>query len=168
MAHGYFLAICAGCSLLWNIDTGGRVRRFDGHNGAIRSVAWNADGTEALSASVDGTVRVWDVDSEREIQRFVGHESTVQQAAFLPEHIVSAGVDGTVRVWDRVTGDEVRRYSATDSAGLPVGLDTLAVNHTEQVAICGLARWVAALVDICSQLTMTCSFGLPQIATSRP
>jgi hypothetical protein len=124
--------------LLWNIDTGGRIRRFVGHNGAIRSVALSDDDKQGVSAGVDGTVRVWDIEGEREIQRFIGHEGTVQHAAFLPGHLVSAGVDGTVRVWDIVTGDEVRRYQALDNNGISTGIDTQMVDGTGTRALSGL------------------------------
>lgn len=44
---------------LWDLSTGKEIHRFTGHTAGIRSVAFARDGTRALSASADGTVRVW-------------------------------------------------------------------------------------------------------------
>jgi len=45
---------------LWDADDGQEVLTLKGHTGAIRSVAFSADGGRLLSTSVDKTARIWD------------------------------------------------------------------------------------------------------------
>ncbi|KAF0153925.1 MAG: (Myosin heavy-chain) kinase [Syntrophaceae bacterium] len=56
---------------LWDVDRGAEVRSFEGHGGAIRSIAVSRDGKRLLSASNDGTARLWDIATGREIAQFV-------------------------------------------------------------------------------------------------
>jgi WD40 repeat protein/CubicO group peptidase (beta-lactamase class C family) len=44
---------------LWDAESGRELRRFPGHTGFIPSVTFLPDGYHALSASLDGTVRLW-------------------------------------------------------------------------------------------------------------
>ena len=48
-----------GKLLVWNVDTGERLRALEGHSGAIWSVAYSADGRYAVTAGQDGSVRLW-------------------------------------------------------------------------------------------------------------
>ena len=53
-SHGLYL-------ILWDINTGDILRRFEGHSDRIYAVAFSPDGQTALSASRDGTAILWDV-----------------------------------------------------------------------------------------------------------
>lgn len=84
------------------------VREFRGHSDPIEFVALDLNGTTALSASWDLSVRVWDLQSGscKAIMRGHSgsptHQGTVYAAAFLEESgkVASAGSDGTVRIWE--------------------------------------------------------------------
>ena len=44
---------------LWQIDTGKEVRRYEGHDGRVRGLAFFPTGRRALSAGEDGRLRPW-------------------------------------------------------------------------------------------------------------
>ena len=47
--------------LIWDVETGERVREFKGHTGNVYTVEWSPDGKYLASGSADGTVILWDV-----------------------------------------------------------------------------------------------------------
>lgn len=48
-----------GTVRLWDAGAGGEVRRFDGDDSPVRSVAFSPDGGFALSGGEDGVVLLW-------------------------------------------------------------------------------------------------------------
>jgi RNA polymerase sigma factor (sigma-70 family) len=50
---------------VWDVATGKESRRFEGHLGQIKSLAFSPDGKRLASASRDSTVLVWDVSPRR-------------------------------------------------------------------------------------------------------
>jgi WD40 repeat protein len=103
----------AGAVLVYSLE--GRRRppvALGVHKGAVRAVAFAADGTKAVSVGEDKAVRVWDLKTGRESRRLVGHAGGVSGVALSADgrRAVTAGEDGTVRVWDTLTGQEVRRF----------------------------------------------------------
>jgi WD40 repeat protein len=65
------------------------------------SVAVTPDGSQAVSASNDHTLKIWDLLHGREIQTLSGHTSGVKAAALSPSASNMASVDDrSLRVWD--------------------------------------------------------------------
>ncbi len=81
-------------------------RRFGQHgdsagNRVIWAVGFGTEERLALSAGVDGTVRLWNVQTGQEQARAIGHRFHVRSARALPwgRRIVSGSLDSTVRQW---------------------------------------------------------------------
>ena len=68
----------------------------------------------AITACVDGSVRLWDVPTARTIRFLRGHTGRVVAAAFATDGITAATgcTTGAVRVWDLRTGKAVRFFDA--------------------------------------------------------
>jgi WD40 repeat protein len=94
--------------VLWNIEKRTQVWRGRGHTRPVRSVAFSADGSRAVSASDDRTVRIWSVEKGTEVQCLEGHRTAVVGAAFTPEQLVVSAGGPSVIVWDPVTETDVR------------------------------------------------------------
>ena len=79
-----------------------------GHSARVRSLALSADGTRAVSASDDKTLKVWNLERGSLERTLTGHTDVVRYVALLPggAHAVSASDDHTLRVWDLSSGRE--------------------------------------------------------------
>jgi WD40 repeat protein len=88
------------------------------HPAAVNSVVYNQDGTQLLSSSDDGVVRLWDVASSTVLQEFDHGGLVVHRAVFDPEDkwVTTAVSDGSVYIWT-VDGDLLQVIVAHD---LPV------------------------------------------------
>jgi WD40 repeat protein len=88
-----------GPTRLWQMD--GRTTILEGHTDRVWSAAFNAMGTQVLTASWDGTARLWD-DSGQPLIVLAGHTGGwVHSAIFSPDatQALTAGADGTARLW---------------------------------------------------------------------
>jgi WD40 repeat protein/serine/threonine protein kinase len=102
----------AGCNatvIVWDDNLGENLLTLEGHSASVLCVAFNPDGTQLASGSVDKTVKVWDIDAQKELRTLKGHSESVVCVAFNPDstRLASASRDGTVKVWDVNTGKEL-------------------------------------------------------------
>lgn len=99
------------------VATGRKLRTATGYGQGMSSIALNADGRLAVSASHDQTLKVWDISASldasvatgRELRTLHGHSGKVQSVALSGDGrlAVSASSDTTLRVWDVATGQIV-------------------------------------------------------------
>ena len=77
-------------------------QQFQGHQDAVRSVAFSPDGQTIISGSGDNTLRLWDREGNQ-LEVFKGHTEAVNSVAFSPDGqtIISGSSDNTLRLWDR-------------------------------------------------------------------
>jgi hypothetical protein len=104
---------------VWNLDTGGELAAWPGHEKWISGLAVSADGRRIVTGSGDGTVILRDADNGKILHRFsMPKEDTAARVAFDQEgNIVAAGngqggtppKPGHLIVWDAQTYDVVRQ-----------------------------------------------------------
>lgn len=121
-----------------------RVGTMRGHKGGwINRIAVTPDGTLAVSASEDTTLRVWDLATGRCRQVLTGHSEQVNAVVIRPNSFeaFSASDDGSIRQWDVQSG---RKLAVFDDEGRLV--NAVAVTPNGRYAVAGrfnggLTRW---------------------------
>jgi WD40 repeat protein len=84
---------------LWNLATGQRIARLEGHTAGVAAAAWSADGKLLATASGDKTVRLWDAGG-KPVRTLTGHEGPVSCVAWADGRTLASGsADKTVRLW---------------------------------------------------------------------
>jgi WD40 repeat protein len=82
------------------------LRVLRGHTDVVLGVALSSDGTLAVSAGGDQTLRVWDVPSGECLAVLAEHRGGISGVALTPDGklALSAGQDNALRVWDIAAG----------------------------------------------------------------
>jgi WD40 repeat protein/serine/threonine protein kinase len=101
---------------VWDAQTGQELLALKGHDDAVVSAAFSADGNRIVSGSHDRTVKVWDAHTGQEQFSLKGHTGFVWSVALSPDgkRIASGSEDHTVNVWDAHTGQQALRISGKD------------------------------------------------------
>lgn len=97
------------------------LRRFVGHEGRVRGLAFSKDGKHLASGGSDRVVRLWDAATGKEVRSLIGHTSNVWSIAFSPDrrYLASAAGDwatqnfGEIIIWDVQTGKAVATHPQT-------------------------------------------------------
>src|SRR5262249_38713794 len=84
---------------IWRLSDASSTTLY-GHEGPVRSVAFNPKGDRVLSSGQDGTVRIWDAVGGDTLVVLQTHEGAASGAAFSPDgsRVVSVGDDDLLRI----------------------------------------------------------------------
>ncbi len=97
--------------------SGTTLKKYEGHDGAVKAVAVSRDGKLFVSGSADKSVVVWDADTGKQLRAFLGHPKEVAAVAVRPDgkQVASASDDGSIKLWPLTAADEHREVAdATD------------------------------------------------------
>ncbi len=120
---------------LWDVESGGVLRRFEGQRDPINAVAFSPDGKLVATGAgssfetnvyrpFDGSIRVWDAETGAEVRRFAGHpDGYVMALQFSADggRILSVGRDSRARIWDVDSGQLL--FAVENVGELPPGAE---------------------------------------------
>jgi WD40 repeat protein len=111
-----------GALCLWDVGSGGEVRRLTAGRFLLRCFAASEDGTTLASGEEGGKVRLWDAATGREVSRLRGQPADAVGLAFTADGtgLASVAADGTTRLWDVRTREVVRTWPAQPGLGAAV------------------------------------------------
>ncbi|MFO8056259.1 MAG: protein kinase [bacterium] len=115
-----------GEALLRSMDTGEVVQSFQGHNGAITSVAFSPSGSYLLTGGEDETLILWSAGTGEKKRTFSHEQGGIYSAAFSPDerYVVAGGCakaveghcrEGMIKLWPLGQGAE-RTLTGHESA----------------------------------------------------
>jgi WD40 repeat protein len=150
-----------GVLAVWRTSDGRRLFRRLAHRAGTRvlGVAFNASGSEIVTAGLDHDVHVWDAASGRPVADLTGHFALVSGAAFSPDGrwVVSAG-PATAGLWDvpnqqrvlLLSGHQGRLLAATfDANGRKI--ETVGVDGTLRAYDCEVCGGIPELLRLAEQ-----------------
>jgi len=119
-----------GVVIVWDINTGKEIRRFEGHSGPVRAVAVSPDGLTVISGGLSGAsmmepgeLILWDLRTGQEIHRFEGQAEAIVDIAISSDGnkvIASSGEVAyssavlnqtySLLLWNVRTGELIHRF----------------------------------------------------------
>lgn len=86
------------------------------HENSVVWLAISPDGSNALSASTDTTIKLWDLSTGRLVRDVGAHPGMARAALYLPDgrHALTSGDEGTVILHDIETGAPLHTFEAAD------------------------------------------------------
>jgi WD40 repeat protein/tRNA A-37 threonylcarbamoyl transferase component Bud32 len=134
-----------GSLILWDLETGAVVRRFEGHEDIVHGVALLPKGGRALSASADRSLILWDLETGEALRRLTGHTDAVWCVAVSPDGrtALSGSADKTLILWDLETGTILRRFSGHEGV-----VHSVAINPDRRTVLSGSADRSVILWDL--------------------
>ena len=138
---------------IWDVETGTEIRKLEGYQGGVCSVAFSEDGKKVVAANAGKTVLIWDTDTGAISQTLDGHTDRVHSATFSSDgkKIVTSSWDNTARIWDAVSGKELKKFGGPTTEILTFGGRSVAAGIRPAVFSPDGKKVVAA----------TCTFDVP-------
>jgi len=128
-------------------------------------VALTSDGSRAVSASMDGTLKVWDLETGSELRTLEDHTDSVFAVAVTRDgkRAVSASRDRTLKVWDLETGSVLRTLEdhsgpVSGVALTPDGKRAASASDDKTVKLWDLETGIALAAFHCDARPTCCAF----------
>lgn len=104
-------------AILWNTQTGERIRRLSGHGDPINFGAFHNNDKEILTVSEDKTARLWNTSSGKSIQVFE-HGNLLSTGLLLMngKKVATVDQDGYIKIWSKASGELLSTIKLHDSS----------------------------------------------------
>ena len=142
--------------VLWDVDTGEKLRGLWATTRIVHGLAFSRDG-KLLAAGDDAplddkdgasSVRLWDPADGRLVRELKGHTGGITAIAFSPadKRLASASHDGTIRLWDPADGRHIRSIAVPDDhpCSEPLGINGVHYGGVLAIAFSPDGQWLAS------------------------
>ncbi|KAK6509346.1 hypothetical protein TWF481_004098 [Arthrobotrys musiformis] len=123
--------------ILFELETGEQIGRFEGHRGKVRGIAFDHGRRLLASASDDGTVKVWDAVTGSMLKLFENDNRVLAVAFSLRGKLAWGLVGGEISIWDIKTEDGVlsKAGPVAIKTGMSAGIRSLVFVSDTQLAL---------------------------------
>ena len=96
--------------LVWDVQSGERVRALAGYSGVVYAVTWGSNSELLVSGGSDGMLRWWDVQSGECVRVRKAHQGAIRSLRRSHDglKLASCGDDGAIMTWDLHSGEHLR------------------------------------------------------------
>eukprot|EP00090_Calanus_glacialis_P013359 TRINITY_DN219_c0_g1_i1.p1 TRINITY_DN219_c0_g1~~TRINITY_DN219_c0_g1_i1.p1 ORF type:complete len:490 (-),score=146.83 TRINITY_DN219_c0_g1_i1:545-2014(-) len=94
----------------WSFESGGCLKQFRGHTGAITTMATDSSGRVLFTAGADSTIKSWNIQSGQCLKTMDGHTNAVICILVVNRLMYSGSADGSSKCWVTEFGDCTRQY----------------------------------------------------------
>lgn len=109
-----------GCVSLWNLVDDAQTI-IKGRGSYILSILWSKDGTQVVSASSNGSIKIWSTEEYTSVLDLLGHGKAILSISLSADGttLASGSEDETIRLWNMSTGicEQVIRDQPGNSSG---------------------------------------------------
>lgn len=88
-----------GTVILWDVESGRKLRTLAGHDGAVTGLGFTPDGRQMLTTASDFTTRVWDFATGAELARLISFDGGAHWAAVSPDGLFDGDLAGRQKVF---------------------------------------------------------------------
>eukprot|EP01046_Picozoa_sp_COSAG06_P048051 COSAG06_NODE_7107_length_2631_cov_10.619273_1_plen_592_part_00 len=139
---------------MWDLSDGGKqLLKLEGHTEGVRGCSLSADGSRAITCSMDDTAIVWDLsDGGKQLLKLEGHTGGVRGCSLSADgsRAIAYSGDKTIHIWDLSDSGkelvEYRRYH--DSMAWCAVLGPASCGNSKYSAFVGLGNGEANVFDI--------------------
>jgi WD40 repeat protein/energy-coupling factor transporter ATP-binding protein EcfA2 len=127
-----------GQVMLWDVEWAKELGRFEGHEGDVQAVRFNAKGDRLVSGAWDGTLRLWDVSSRKPIHVFEVPGARTTSLAFSNDGRLLASGGTQTLLWSLDSYELLRSFPSPEAkvsslAFQPEGLGLVIGDQSGQV-----------------------------------
>ena len=120
-------------ALLWDTATGALRQRLTNHTRLITAAAFYPGGGQAMTASLDGTIRIWSTTNGAELQQIAQRTPVADAVLSADGELIATcdtGTPGTAYLWDGRTGAMMRVFTDTASDASQITGVAISPDHT--------------------------------------
>jgi len=85
----------------WSFDTGGCLKIFKGHGGAVTTMATDAVGKMLFTAGADALIKSWSISTGQCMKTMEGHNSAIICIQVVNRLMYTGGADSLAKCWGK-------------------------------------------------------------------
>ncbi|MEQ8924281.1 MAG: caspase family protein [Fulvivirga sp.] len=119
--------------ILWELQTGRKLRTFFGHTNTVNDLAISSDGSFFVSSGADGKAIQWEIISGKILNTFFVSDEYLTSVSLSPDnnYLVTAGFESRAYLWSLSSGDTIKSFKVNPDKGVGFGVETMVSDENQ-------------------------------------